>query len=502
MAARDWLPFLRRKDNPVAQLIVLGLGYSRQPITPKVSFALQSREGYQQNSAVYTCVNLLARGCAGIPWVLYKRGAGGKPQKVMSVRAATKAWQAGTPQARKAVQSSEIADHPLLSLIERPNPLMGGSSYAEFVFASLLINGNSFETWVGPETGANRGRALELWPLRPDRVVIVVAEPSSHQLVGGYQYRVGTTYDTFDPATVLHQKFYSPLDDLYGLSPIQVAARTIDGDNAAAEWNRNLLQNDARPPAALVVKGGMQDDMRERLNDELATSFSGPINARRPLILEGDVDWKLLSVSPADLDWLQGRKLNAREIANVYGVPSEFVDMDSVSYASKEQARKGLYQDRILPLMDQRREDLNNSQIVRAYGDNLFLDYDRDQIEALHEDAQKLYQGLRQADWLSVNEKREATGYDEVDETNDTKPADTPVAFLKPSQLPGAPGDTAAPGEPQTTGASQPGLEPGAKAQDLTDHQRAIERDLHQKLDANFRAQAKAVARLIRQKLG
>lgn len=449
MPIRDWFPFLRRKANPVSDLIVLGLWGAHQIIPPKKNLALQAEEGYQRNVTVHSCINLIGRSCAGIPWVLYHRGTGSntKPQKMMTFGTAAKAFHRAPWYLKaRALATIEVENHPLLTLIEKPNPLQGGAEYTETVFGYWLISGNSFETWVGPETGPNKGRPIELWSLRPDRMRIVGGAVGSGTLVDSYQYWVGAGRMSFDPSILLHQKFFSPLDDFYGLSPIQVAAHVIDGDNAAQVWNHKLLLNDAVPRSAFLVKGGLQDDARERFRAELESRFSGPDNARRPMVFEGDLDWKELGIRPVDLDWIEGRKLNRREIAQIYGVPPELIgDVEAQGYASKEQARKSFYEETVLPLMDRRRDNLNNT-VTRAFGDGLSLDYDRDQIEAIHEDAQKLYQGIRQADWLSINEKRDATGYDTYTPAADQNVGDVPVAFLKPAQLPGAPEDIVEPG--------------------------------------------------------
>ena len=494
MPSRDWtdfFPFFRRKENPVASLVVLGLTGGTQALPPKRNFAQQASEGYEQNVTVFQCINLLSRACAGVPWVLMQRpSGGGRPKKLMSFRCAAKAWNVtGRSQifTRKSVTESEIENHPLLTLIEKPNPLQGGPEYTESVMGFFLISGNSFETWVGPETGPNAGRPMEMWPLRPDRTRVIPGTPDSGVLVRGFEYRTGSGRDVFDASIVLHQKFFAPTDDFYGLSPIQVASRVIDGDNAALAWNQSLLANNARPPAALIVRGGMQDDVRERTRADIEARYSGAKNAGRPMVLEGDVDWKTLAMSPAELDWLEGRKLNAREIAKAYGVGSEFVDMDSVSYASKEQARVGLYHETILPLLDRRRDNLNNS-ITRRFGDGLFLDYDRDQIEALHDDTGKLYISIKSADWLSLNEKRAATGYDNYTGDPETDGmADVPVGLLKPAAAPGF-------GDPGLDPSAPLIDDPATKEQALSSAQRALGRKLEKQLNAHFRAEARALS--------
>lgn len=403
------------KANPVADIIVSGIWGSGTDIFPKKSPSTQASEGYLQNITVFDCVNLISRSAAGVPWILMERGktTTSKAHRKMSFKTAAKAMANGGLFAKASVHNSEIEDHPLLRLMERANPSQGGPEYIESVFGYWLITGNSYETWVGPSTGPNKGKPTELWALRPDRMNVIGGTKDSGEMVSGYRYYAGTLEDFFAPEEILHQKFFSPLDDFYGLSPIQVASRVIDGDNKALLWNQQILSNSGVPPGMVVIKNGVQKEVRDRLKAEMEKRFSGSSNSRRPMVGEGDVDWKDFGRSAVDLDWMEGRKMNRREIARAYNVPPELIgDTDVQGYASKEQARKGLYTETVLPLLDRRRDNLNH-RVTAAYGDNFYLDYDRDQIEALHEDTAKRYVGLKVADWLSVNEKRTATGYDE-----------------------------------------------------------------------------------------
>ena len=59
----------------------------------------------------------------------------------------------------------------------------------------------------------------------------------------------------------------------------------------------------------------------ERLKRELEDSFQGARNAGRPLLLEGGLDWKAMSLSPRDMDFIALKQMAAREIALALGVP-------------------------------------------------------------------------------------------------------------------------------------------------------------------------------------
>ncbi len=77
---------------------------------------------------------------------------------------------------------------------------------------------------------------------------------------------------------VLHLKLFHPLNDHYGLSPIEAAATAIDIHNAASRWNKALLDNSARPSGALVYAsrdGNLTTEQYNRLKQELESGFQG-----------------------------------------------------------------------------------------------------------------------------------------------------------------------------------------------------------------------------------
>ncbi len=85
-----------------------------------------------------------------------------------------------------------------------------------------------------------------------------------------------------------------------------------------------MLDNAARPSGALVYTsrdGHLSGEQYERLKAELETGFQGATNAGRPLLLEGGLDWKSMSLSPKDMDFIEARHVAAREIALALGVP-------------------------------------------------------------------------------------------------------------------------------------------------------------------------------------
>lgn len=171
------------------------------------------------------------------------------------------------------------------------------------------------------------GSVRELHVLRPDRVRIVPGSDGWPEAwdytVAGRTVRLGADVVP-GIRSVLHMKLFHPTNDHYGMSPLEAAATSIDIHNAAARWNKALLDNSARPSGALVYasrEGNLTSEQYERLKHELERGFQGAANAGRPLLLEGGLDWKSMSLSPKDLDFIEAKNSAAREIALALGVP-------------------------------------------------------------------------------------------------------------------------------------------------------------------------------------
>jgi HK97 family phage portal protein len=119
-------------------------------------------------------------------------------------------------------------------------------------------------------------------------------------------------------------KLFHPLDDHLGFPPLAAAQIALDLSNAAATWNKALLDDSARPSGVLVYRpkegGNLSPDQYERLKQELGEGYSGPMRAGRTLLLEGGLNWTSTGLSPKDVDFVEARTGAARDIALAFGV--------------------------------------------------------------------------------------------------------------------------------------------------------------------------------------
>ncbi len=356
-----------------------------QPVWSPRDYGAFAREGFMQNAIVYRSVRMIAEAAASIPLLLYEGGV-------------------------------EIEQHPLLDLMRRPSLDHTGTDFLEAWYGFLLVAGNAYVEAVAVD-----GEIRELHNLRPDRMKVM---PGLDGWPEGYEYTAGGKSVRFisEPVEgvrpILHTRLFHPVNDHYGMSPIEAAATAIDIHNTASGWNKALLDNSARPSGALVYaasNGQMTDEQFARLKSELETNFQGASQAGRPLLLEGGLDWKPLSLTPKDMDFIEAKNSAAREIALAIGVPPMLLGIPGDNtYSNYAEAQRTFWRQTVLPLVNRMAQGLS-IWLGPAFKADLELKPDLDQVEALAPEREALWKRLEGASFLTDDEKRAAAGYGEKD---------------------------------------------------------------------------------------
>ncbi|WP_230531866.1 phage portal protein [Microvirga roseola] len=372
-----WLQAPPEAKASRAQAAVAFYVAGRAVWTPR-DYAPLAREGFQKNAIVHRAVRLVAEAAASLPLVLTS-------------------------------EERELTTHPLLALLARPNAREGGQRFFESVYGHLMVSGNAYVEAVAVE-----GAPQELHALRPDRMRVVPGAdgwPSADEYaVGAQTMRFAQGGEAVPP--ILHLTLFHPADDHYGLSPMEAAAAALDIHNAAGAWNKELLDNAARPSGALVVGGTTLTDAQfDRLKGGLETNYQGAGNAGRPLLREGGLDWKPLSLSPKDMDFVEAKAAAAREIALAFGVPPLLLGMPGDNtHANYAEANRAFYRQTVIPLVKRTAEALAH-WLAPAYREALALEPDLDAVEALADERECLWRRVAAATFLTDDEKREAVGY-------------------------------------------------------------------------------------------
>lgn len=371
--------FLSRKASVASRLLVMNPGQPRW--TPR-DYAKLAREGYQMNVVAYQSVNRVADAIAAVEWEFWK-GDG----------------------------LIEEPNHPLKALWNRPNPQQGTGEFLRALIGYLLLSGNGY---IEGAEGARR-QPRELYALRSDRMKVI---PTSEGLVGGYEYKVNSQRVRWevDPVTgrgpVMHMKLFHPLNDYYGMSPIEAGAFAVDQHNESMRWVQALLQNSARPSGAMSVKNGetLGDEQFARLQAQIEEQYSGAGNAGRPMLLEGGLEWQAMGLSPADMSILETKFSSARDVALAFGVPPQLLGIPGDNtYANYKEARLAFYEDTVIPLLGHLLGSIN-PWLADPF-DGAYIMPNLDSIPAIADKRQEKWAMIDKSRELTIDERREAKGY-------------------------------------------------------------------------------------------
>lgn len=382
-------------------------------------------DGYNANAIVYYCVNLVASACASIPLRVYR----------VKIKNGKRVYE-------------QDAAHPLNKFIRRPNKQMGGYSMQLALHAFNLISGDVYIL--------NRFRNTENMPigepfewdiLRPDRMQISDIDG----IVSGYEYSKPMGGIVSYPVNritgkcaVIHIKDFHPINDLFGMSPLEPSMKQIDISNQAARLNKALLDNGARLGVAIRIQEGLDDVTRDNLRKEFMDKYAGSINAGRPMIMEGIDEIKEMGMSPKDIEFQEGQLNAFRLIANAIGVPTYLLGLKDTqsTFNNMAEARSFFYQStvkqRMLRMYGDTDGDIEgeiNLYFNEIFGEDICIKPCWDNVDALAIVREKRYdRATKAAGIATIDEQREMIGLDplNIEGTTDVpwkSSSESPITF-------------------------------------------------------------------------
>jgi HK97 family phage portal protein len=320
------------------------------------------QEGMKASEWVFIAVSRIATAAASIPWKVYRNTGDGEREPYMSGR-------------------DMDVPHPIEQLLNSPNPYMNGNDFFEMLTQHLYLGGNALE-----RATMLKGVPIALAPIMPDMVDVV---PGTKVLIDHYDVwkkrETSTKPENVPVPEMLHIKFIDPNSYYWGMSPLQAVAKTVDTDVEAITWNKISLQNRAVSSGAFVIGQSVTPEQYASLRQMIQEQHSGSSNAYSPWLLSYGMDWKPMSLTPQELDFINSRKMNRESILAVYNVPPPMAGIyDNATYNNMQTARTSFYLDTIIPYMDNLRTALVfYFQQFKGFGTDWILDYDTSHVDAL-----------------------------------------------------------------------------------------------------------------------
>ena len=317
-----------------------------------------------------------------------------------------------------------IEKHPIIDLLNRPNPLQGRASFLEEAFTNWLLCGEMAIAGVGLITSK---KLMEIWNINPLDIKI---EPGAGGIPSSYVHKKNNVSKPFKVDQVngacdlFFMKMYNPDDYWRGQPPLRAAALAADAHNEGLNWNYNLMKKGARPSGMIAAPGAYPAaDVVAKLKDFFRDHMQGSDNAGEVGILSGGAKFESFETSAKDMDFISGMKEYAKYVAAAFGVPLPLIDNDAASMNNMEQAKEMLYVDTVIPHM-QGFLDAFNAWLAQWYGPGYELCADLDDIPALEGVRQRKFDRTikaKSAGLITINEARDEIGYDKYNDPNADK---------------------------------------------------------------------------------
>ena len=210
---------------------------------------------------------------------------------------------------------------------------------------------------------------------------------------------------------------YNPINTFKGLSPVIPASFPIDQHNASSQWNYSLLKNGARPSGIITFSDDAPNlnlEQVKELEDKIAERYSGAGNVGRPIGLKKGISFEQLSLNPIDMDFNNTEKSAAHKIALAFGVPMQFLNTEQSKFDNLRTAYEELWDRAVRPMVDQFLGEFNHT-IVPKFGDGLEVKIDEEKVPVIIGKRARQMESLEKVSYLTINEKRRATGFEDID---------------------------------------------------------------------------------------
>jgi HK97 family phage portal protein len=250
-------------------------------------------DGALQISTVWACIERRATVIASLPFFAYTQVDGQK----------------------------ELArnDRLYTLLHDSPNSRMTPMEFWRAMIMNHDLRGNAYARIERD----GRGEAYAMWPMPADQVSAFVLDDGAMV----YEYRIDGNVAILDAGNVLHLKNIG--NGTTGLAKLEFMRSTTDEAAKAQSSAGKIFGNGGKPTGVLMVDSVLKSEQRKQLQERFAEMAAG--STARLFVLEANLKYQQLSMSPEDQQLLETRKFQVEEICRWFDVPPVLVHHSNVT---------------------------------------------------------------------------------------------------------------------------------------------------------------------------
>jgi HK97 family phage portal protein len=250
-------------------------------------------DGALQISTVWACIDRRATTIASLPFFVYETKSGQRQLARMS---------------------------RLYSLLhESPNSRMTPFEFWRAMVMNHDLRGNAYAR-IDRDAG---GEALAMWPMPADQVEVRVLPDGSMV----YLYSFGSDVAVLASENVLHLKNLG--NGTTGLVKLDFMRSATDEAAKAQGAASKIFGTGGKPTGILMLDKVLNKDQREAVAANFAGMAEG--STSRLYVLEANMKYEQLSMSPADQQLLETRKFSVEELCRWFDTPPVLVHHSNVT---------------------------------------------------------------------------------------------------------------------------------------------------------------------------
>jgi Phage-related protein len=325
-----------------------------RPVYTDIPASKAIREGYKMAIPIYRGIRSLIQAVSGIPWIVMDK------------------------------KGEQIPDHPFVHAWNYPNPEFSGQDNMEYIVGHLMLVGNAY---IRPIYVNKQPR--EFWIEMPDQVQPIPSRDRNKWLEGWQYTDESGLKHTLAKETFIQFKQIDPGNFYTGMGAILPAGRVIDIYNEGLDTQKVSMQNRGMPSGHLFPEEPLTPEQFDDFKRKFQESYLDKSSRRMPWLYPRKMNWIEANMTPIELDYNNSLWTNIRQLAAAIGLdPWWLGDREHSSFNNVQEARRSLYEDNAIPMLDDIKSTLN-LKVAPMYGGDIKIAYDVSNVTALREDFSK-----------------------------------------------------------------------------------------------------------------
>lgn len=271
---------------------------------------------YEQHSTVSTALSIFVNDAASVGWEAYP--------------------------ADRSPDDDTVTDHPVLSLLKRPSPMMSEHQFWVGSYLSRKLFGAFI--WYYPEVTLGNPRGLKATQGNTGQIVLL--DPRAVKWKdGNWTVRVFGREEPLDERYLTICARWSPYAAREWVSEIDSVLIEIQADHAAAQYNRAYFRDQFGMPSGLLVPHKEEVNGRDE-RDGFVKRFNEDAASRRRSVgaVPPGWTWMNLGINAKDMDFRNLREYARELILGAIGLPPFMAGvLDKANYANAREQREGYW---------------------------------------------------------------------------------------------------------------------------------------------------------------